>query len=166
MVEKRKFGKKSKRKARQPAEKKLEVSQAFAVSTPFKGTTLGSSPRCNKCGFHNNKACWVYTNCSKKGHIDNICKTTPNQGTTIVDSRACYEYKDIGHIRRDCTNLKGRVSNARSIAFGIGAREVVQDPTVVIGTFLINHLYANILFDTSADRSCITPEVRNLLGQP
>lgn len=54
--------------------------------------------------------------------------------------------KDVGHIRRDCLKLKGHEDNARSRTFFIGAREAVQDLTVVTGTFLFNNLYANIYF--------------------
>ena len=37
---------------------------------------------------------------------------------------------------------------------------------MVTGTFLINNLYENILFDTDTDRSYITPKFRKLLDHP
>ena len=52
------------------------------------------------------------------------------------------------------------------MTFVIGAREAVEDPTVVTCTFLINNLYAKILFDTGADRSYITHDFRKLLDYP
>lgn len=48
----------------------------------------------------------------------------------------------------------------------IGARDAIQDPNVVTGTFLINNLYANILFDSGADKSYVTPKFRQLLNNP
>nr|GEX77674.1 reverse transcriptase domain-containing protein [Tanacetum cinerariifolium]GEX83283.1 reverse transcriptase domain-containing protein [Tanacetum cinerariifolium] len=48
---------------------------------------------------------------------------------------------------------KGR---ARGRAFVIGGGEAHQDPNVVTCTFLLNNRYANVLFDTSGDRSFVS----------
>lgn len=132
-------------------------------TTTSAGTTAGSSPRCNERGFRYNGACWILTNCCKKGHLSNICKTPTNRGTTTIEGWACYEFKEVGHIRKDCPKLKGQGGNSRSRVFVIWAKEFIQDPTVVTGMFLINNLYENILFNTGVDRSYITLEFRKLL---
>lgn len=51
--------------------------------------------------------------------------------------------------------------NARGRAFVIGARDTIQDPTVVTCTFLVNNLYATILFDFGAEKSFITHNLEN-----
>lgn len=50
------------------------------------------------------------------------------------------------------------------MTFMIGTRDAIQDPSVETSMFLINSLYATILFDSGADRSCITPVFRKLLN--
>lgn len=62
--------------------------------------------------------------------------------------------------------MKEQGGNYKSREFVIGAIETVQDLLVVTSTFLIIDLYANILFDTGADRSYITPKLRKLLNNP
>ena len=43
--------------------------------------------------------------------------------------------------------------------------EAVNDPTVVTGTFLLNNLYACILFDSGAERSFVSNKFKHLLKQ-
>lgn len=62
------------------------------------------------------------------------------------------------------SKVKGTSSIGRK--FVIGARDDVHDPTVVGGTYLINDLYVNALFNFGADKSYITPEFRKLLNHP
>ena len=47
----------------------------------------------------------------------------------------------------------------------MGQGEAVQDPTVVTGTFPLNHTYACILFDTGAERSFVSNKFKHLLKQ-
>lgn len=46
----------------------------------------------------------------------------------------------------------------------IGARDAIQESTVVRCTFLVNGLYASIIFDSGAKRSFITPNFREILN--
>lgn len=108
---KRKFGKEPKGKARKPVEKKREAIHAIAVTTTLIGTITRSNPRCNECGYHHNGACWICTNCGKKGHIETRCRTPPNQGTAATKGRACYEFKEVRNIKKDCPKLKERGGN-------------------------------------------------------
>lgn len=48
----------------------------------------------------------------------------------------------------------------------MGQGEAVQDPAVVTGTFLLNHTYACILFDTRAEQSFVSNKFKHLLKQP
>ena len=72
------------------------------------------------------------------------------------------EEKDVMSVEKLVT-LGGNVKkqrnhegNARSRAFVIGIWDAIQDPSVVTGTFLVNNLYAAILIESGADRSCTT----------
>lgn len=46
----------------------------------------------------------------------------------------------------------------------IGARDTIQDPTVVTCTFPVNGLYTTVLFDSGVDKNFITPKFRALLS--
>ncbi|GKB39858.1 reverse transcriptase domain-containing protein, partial [Tanacetum coccineum] len=71
----------------------------------------------------------TYFGCGKKGHYINKC---PNNGSQGGGCRA-----------------PGRV-------YSLCAEAVVKDNNVVNGTFLINNVYASVLFDTGADRSFVS----------
>lgn len=106
---KRKLGKESKGRSRQPTERKLGAVQVFAVKTPV-GTTTGSSPRCNFCGYIYSRACWICTNYGEKVHLDNRYRTPTNQRTTVVaktsGDKACFEWKEVGNLRKSCPRLR------------------------------------------------------------
>ena len=83
-----------------------------------------------------------------------------NQNTPI----GCYECGKPSHMRRDCPQLKKAGGGAaKGRAFVIGSGEAKDDPNIVTGTFLLNNVYASILFDTGADRSFISSEFSKLL---
>ena len=46
----------------------------------------------------------------------------------------------------------------------IGAGDARQDPNVVTGTFLLNGIYASVLFDSGADFSFISLDFKCLMG--
>ena len=47
----------------------------------------------------------------------------------------------------------------------IGQNEAIVDPTVVMGTFLLNNVYACILFDCGAERSFVSHKFKHVLKQ-
>ena len=47
----------------------------------------------------------------------------------------------------------------------IGQNEAIADPTVVTGTFLLNNIYACILFDCGAERSFVSHKFKHILKQ-
>ena len=68
-------------------------------------------------------------------------------------------------MRRDCPQNKNTGGNpTRGRAFVIGSGEAKDDPNVVTGTFLLNNVYASILFDTGADRIFIPSDFSKLLN--
>ncbi|KAD6453304.1 hypothetical protein E3N88_08009 [Mikania micrantha] len=64
---------------------------------------------------------------------------------------------------RDMNLKKAGGGAAKGRAFVIGSGEAKDDPNIVTGTFLLNNVYASILFDTGADRSFISSEFSELL---
>lgn len=48
--------------------------------------------------------------------------------------------------------------------FVIGSKDAIHDPSVVAVTFLINKVYARLLFDFGDDKSFITPTFRQNLN--
>ncbi|KAD3337459.1 hypothetical protein E3N88_32979 [Mikania micrantha] len=71
------------------------------------------------------------------------------------------------HLIRNCPNNNTNPgTEARGRAFQIGATEARHDANSVTGTFLLNNLYASVLFDTGADKSFISPEFASLISLP
>ncbi|XP_076929588.1 uncharacterized protein LOC143594059 [Bidens hawaiensis] len=101
------------------------------------------------------------------GHTDKECRRK--------ESRVCYNCGEPGHIRPDCPklikvpdnkakNTDGPKKNAR--AFQLTAQEATMVPDVIAGTFLINNVYAKVLFNSGANQSFINTKFCQALNQP
>ncbi|XP_023754914.2 uncharacterized protein LOC111903370 [Lactuca sativa] len=164
---KRKFNKKN---PKQSSEKRQEGATNYVATTAV--PTQPKSAWCNHCNRHHPGDCFVCTKCKKKGHTASYCRSTTtatvnqqtNTRTGRGEERKCYESGELGHIKNECPKLRSHEGIGRGRAFVIGSGEAIQDPSVVSGTFLIDNLYASILFDFGADRSFITPTFRKLLS--
>ncbi|GJU52728.1 putative reverse transcriptase domain-containing protein [Tanacetum coccineum] len=94
---------------------------------------------------------------------NDVAKLTlrPIPTTTITTTTTCYECGNTRHMRRDYPKLKNRGNGngngtAQGRAYALGGRDASPDSNVITGTFLLNHRYATILFDTGADRSFVS----------
>ncbi|XP_023772803.1 uncharacterized protein LOC111921452 [Lactuca sativa] len=159
----------------QGQQKKHQVEKVYAVTlylTPTQQRSyIGNKSLCTKCNRHHIGECFHYALCNKKGHIANFYPTT-TLAATIQDKGTgsgsggggtCYECREKGHFKKYFPKLRKGDGIARGRAFVIGNKNSIQDPSIVTGTFLINNLYATILFDSGADRSFITPSFKQLL---
>nr|GEW37859.1 hypothetical protein [Tanacetum cinerariifolium] len=90
----------------------------------------------------------------------------------IPKGNGCFKCGAPGHFKRDCPKLKNENEgsvNAQGWVYIVGNAEkkgnASRDPdsNVVMGTFLLNNLYASILFETGADRSYISTVFRSLI---
>ncbi|KAD2393350.1 hypothetical protein E3N88_40327 [Mikania micrantha] len=89
--------------------------------------------------------------------------------TTITSARAkgssTQTVEGMGTWLRNCPQNKNAGGNsARGRVFVIGYGEAKDGPNVVTGTFLLNNVYASILFYTDADRSFISSNFSKLLN--
>ncbi|GJT57365.1 putative reverse transcriptase domain-containing protein [Tanacetum coccineum] len=78
--------------------------------------------------------------------------------------------KPLCHFRSDCPKLKNRNQrnwtrngNAVARAYVVGSARTNPNSNVVTGTFLLNHRYASILFNTGAYRSFISTAFSSLM---
>ncbi|XP_023763050.1 uncharacterized protein LOC111911512 [Lactuca sativa] len=160
----------NKKNPKQSSEKRQEVATNYATTTRV--PTQPKSSWYNQCNRQHPGDCFVCMKCKKKGHTASYCRsTTPatvnqqtNNGTGRGEGRKCYECGEVGHIKKAYPKLRSQGGIGRGRVFVIGSGEAIQDPSVVSGTFLIDNLYATILFDSGADRSFITPTFRKLLS--
>ncbi|GJW19090.1 putative reverse transcriptase domain-containing protein [Tanacetum coccineum] len=101
--------------------------------------------------------------CGEKGHYKNKCPNNGNQGggNQIRGNPQNHQNNQ----RQNQGNPKG--SNQASTStqggcrapgrvYSLCAEAAVKDNNVVNGTFLINNVYASVLFDTGADRSFVS----------
>ncbi|GJZ91330.1 putative reverse transcriptase domain-containing protein [Tanacetum coccineum] len=120
--------------------KKQNVARAYTTGPGEKKAYTGNLPLCTKCNYH---------------HTGNV---HPSVETT---RGACYECGNTGHIKKNCPKLKNHGNGngsgtAQGRAYALGGRDASSDSNDITGTFLLNNLYAIILFDTGADRSFVS----------
>ncbi|XP_035845835.1 uncharacterized protein LOC118492141 [Helianthus annuus] len=175
--------------AANPATKTAAAAAAPITAAPeVKKQYTGSHPKCATCNFHHpaNSACRLCTNCNRYGHTTQYCRQTnptqqaqqapaqaalPAPPATLQNPRpingvcACYKCGDTTHLRNQCPQLnQDQQLAARGRAFNLNANQARNDNDVVNGTFLVNNLYASILFDTGADRSFVSVEFESLIN--
>ncbi|KAD4889453.1 hypothetical protein E3N88_21526 [Mikania micrantha] len=164
-----------KSKARAPAEinQSKQTVKNYAAVTPERRNYVGQAPKCTRCSFHHTGQCPTCANCNRVGHYTKYCNLParqPNQAPqqTTQTNRSCYKCGSPDHLIRNCPNNNNTNpgNEARGRAFQIGATEARHDVNTVTGTFLLNNLYASVLFDTGADKSFISPEFASLLSLP
>ncbi|KAI3812757.1 hypothetical protein L1987_17469 [Smallanthus sonchifolius] len=120
---------------------------------------------CNKCGKAHLGECKYGLNmcyrCGKTGHISREC----TNALSSVNYGKCHNCGESGHFSKDYR--KPRTSNnekakeagkggARTRAYALTQEEARGDPNVVSGTFILNHTFVSVLFDSGASKSFIS----------
>ncbi|GKF58262.1 RNA-directed DNA polymerase, eukaryota, partial [Tanacetum coccineum] len=122
----------NKNQAQQQPPKKQNVARAYSTGSSEKKEYIGTLPFSNKCKFHHNGPCIVkYTNCKRVGPLTRDYRSpasTNNQRTLI-----CYECRNQGHYRSDCSKIKNqnhenqsRGTKARGMVYALGGGETDQ----------------------------------------
>ncbi|XP_022020033.1 uncharacterized protein LOC110920105 [Helianthus annuus] len=128
-------------------------------------------PVCKTCGRRH----WGQCQTNQQSKQCGICKKTGHQSHECRDLKnvVCFGCGEKGHIKTNCPkrategNVKPREAkkpNAR--AFQLTAREAVNDANVITGTFLVNDIFARVLFDSVADKSFVDHKFSKLLNLP
>ncbi|GJR51527.1 putative reverse transcriptase domain-containing protein [Tanacetum coccineum] len=140
----------------QQQNKRQNIGRAYIAGPSKKREYGGSLPKCSKCNYHHNgpyaSKCHK---CKKVGHLAQDCRSSGNAN---------------GHFKRECPKLKnknygnqGGNGNAPAKVYVVGNVGTNPDSNVVMGTFLLNNLYASILFDTGVDRSFVSTAFSSLI---
>ncbi|KAF5801008.1 putative nucleotidyltransferase, Ribonuclease H [Helianthus annuus] len=122
-------------------------------------------PHSGKCRFASNSQSQSKTSscglCKSKDHKTVECKK--------IKDATCYGCNEKGHIKSNCPKYAKKAeetkkSNAR--VFRMDAKEAVKDDNVLTGTFLVNNIFARVLFDSGADKSFVDQKFCQLLNMP
>ncbi|GKD37762.1 putative reverse transcriptase domain-containing protein, partial [Tanacetum coccineum] len=155
----------------QQQNKRQNTGRAYTTGSGEKKLYGGSKPLCAKCNYHHDGPCAPKCHkCNRVGHLALDCRSTANantannqRGTEAGQKPTCYECGAQGYFKRDCLKLKNKNrgnqagnGNAPTNVYAVGRAGTNLDSNVVTGTFLLNNLYASVLFDTGADRSFVS----------
>ncbi|GJX20257.1 putative reverse transcriptase domain-containing protein [Tanacetum coccineum] len=101
--------------------------------------------------------------CGEKGHYKNKCPNNGSQGggnqirgnqQNPQNNQRQNQGNPKGNNQASTSTQGGRRAPGR--VYSLCAKAAVKDNNVVNGTFLINNVYASVLFDTGADRSFVS----------
>ncbi|GJZ75610.1 putative reverse transcriptase domain-containing protein, partial [Tanacetum coccineum] len=105
-----------------------------------------------------------------KGHYKNKCPNNGSQGSG--NQIRGNQQNPLNNQRQNQGNLKGNNQASTSTqggcrapgrVYSLCAKAEVKDNNVVNGTFLINNVYASVLFDTGTDRSFVSYAFSNYI---
>ncbi|GJW78695.1 putative reverse transcriptase domain-containing protein [Tanacetum coccineum] len=159
----------SRNNEQQQQHKKQNVARTYTVGSGEKKAYTGNIPLCTKCNYHHTRQCAPKCgNCKRYGHATSDCRVNTNNNKNRK-AGACYECGNTGHIKRNCLKLKNRRNGngngvAQGRAYALGGGDDSPDSNVITGTFPLNNRYASILFDTCADRSCVSTTFSALIN--
>ena len=143
-------------KEEQPKKKQKGIQQ-YAMPTPLNQVAAvpakaarkpytGVHPQCAQCQFHHaaNMPCRQCTNCGRKGHMAQHCRTSPtpavnnatmakpppqNLGNYNNNNQGCFNCGELGHFSRNCPKRAQPGDQIpRGRAFMIGTPAAHQDP--------------------------------------
>ncbi|KAF5804296.1 putative nucleotidyltransferase, Ribonuclease H [Helianthus annuus] len=121
-----------------------------------------SAPYCKACRKKHSGRCSTYCNfCKAPGHKEENCKKKSSNGM-------CFNCGEKGHIRTNCPKLAPAATNKNpknARAFVLTTEEARMIPDVIAGTFLVNDIFAKVLFDSGANQSFINTSFFKLLNQ-
>ncbi|GKD48470.1 putative nucleotidyltransferase, ribonuclease H [Tanacetum coccineum] len=145
--------------------------------TAGQGSYDGKLPHYGKCGRHHTDACPpACYNCRKAGHKAKDCRASPRLANQRGPGSQGGQGSDVtyfgcgekGHYKNKCPNnrnqgggnqIRGNPQNPQNNQRqnqGNPKGTAVKDNNVVNCTFLINNVYASVLFDAGADRSFVS----------
>ncbi|GJW98577.1 putative reverse transcriptase domain-containing protein [Tanacetum coccineum] len=133
----------------QPQNKRQNTVRAYAAGTGEKKLYGGSKPLCLKCNYHHDGTCAPKCHkCNRVGHLARDCRSPANANTANNQRGTRIEQQ-----KSKQASWKCQCSSESICGRHAGTN---PDSNVMTGTFLLNNLYASILFDTSADRSFVS----------
>ncbi|KAJ0433607.1 putative nucleotidyltransferase, Ribonuclease H [Helianthus annuus] len=131
----------------------------------------GDKPKCKVCKKHHFGRCRHESKSQSQPKACEICKSLDHKALDCkkIKDATCYNCNEKGHLRTKCPKLakkaeEGKKTKAR--VFRMDAKEAVQDDNVITGTFLINDVYARVLFDSGADKPFVDDKFCELLKMP
>nr|GEY12976.1 reverse transcriptase domain-containing protein [Tanacetum cinerariifolium] len=173
---KRKADDSSRNNQQQQPHKKQNVAKEYTVGPGEKRAYTGNLPLCTKCSYHHTGQCAPKCgNFKKYGYPTKDCQVNTNNNNNNNNNNknkkagACYECGDTGHIKKNCLKLKNRENGnengvAQVRAYALGGGDSNLESNTVMGMFLLNNIYALILFDTGVDRSFVSAAFSALLN--
>ncbi|KAF5810346.1 putative nucleotidyltransferase, Ribonuclease H [Helianthus annuus] len=120
-----------------------------------------SATYCKYCKRKHSGKCSIYCKfCKISGHKKEDCRRKAN-------NRICFNCGEKGHIKPNCPKLAPAANNKNpknARAFILTADEAKMIPDVTVGTFLVNDIFAKVLFDSGANQSFINTSFCKLLN--
>ncbi|MFS8014882.1 putative transcription factor interactor and regulator CCHC(Zn) family [Helianthus anomalus] len=132
---------------------------------------IEEKPKCMNCQKRHFGKCKLETKSQSGSPACGLCKSKEHKTIDCkrIKDATCYGCNEKGHIKTNCPKYakkpeEAKKTNAR--VFQMNAHEAIQDDNVITGTFLINDVYARVLFDSGADKSFIDNKFCKLLNLP
>ncbi|KAJ0617047.1 putative nucleotidyltransferase, Ribonuclease H [Helianthus annuus] len=133
----------------------------------------GERPKCKICQKPHSGKCRFGSNSQSqpKSFACGLCKSKDHKTVDCkkIKDATCYGCNEKGHIKSNCPkNARKPEENKKTNArvFRMDAKEAVLNDNVLTGTFLVNNIFARVLFDSGADKSFVDQKFCELLNMP
>ncbi|GKC00635.1 hypothetical protein Tco_0986771 [Tanacetum coccineum] len=137
-----------------------ETAWAYAA-TPAEGRVYpGNLPKCNRCNLHHHGPCPLKCRrCQMMGHLEKDYRAwLQGAGDNSLQNVTCFGYDEKVHYKNKCPKARNQQNEGARARAYVVVENPHQNPNVVTGTFLLNDLYASVLFNSGAERSCVSIE--------
>ncbi|MFS7976835.1 putative nucleotidyltransferase, Ribonuclease H [Helianthus anomalus] len=143
------------------------------TETKKDGQQTGEKPKCKNCQKHHFGKCRLGSNpqSQSKPYSCGLCKSKDHKTVDCkkIKDTTCYNCSEKGHIKSNCPKYAKKTEETKknnATVFKMDVKEALQNDNVVTGTFLVNNVFARVLFDSGADKSFVDQKFCKLLNMP
>nr|GEZ60631.1 hypothetical protein [Tanacetum cinerariifolium] len=142
----------------QQPNRRQEATRVYVAARAENRGYAGNLPKCNRCNLHHNGQCPPKCQrCQRTKNREKDCRVgLPSADVTPIQDVVCFSCAERGHYKNKCPKARNLQKERTRMRAYVVVENPQQNLNVVTGMFLLNDLYACILFDSGAEKSFVS----------